>query len=112
MNELISVVMPFVAIDGKVTEEETEYVNRIFGTEYSVRDLKNICMDAAQEAEEIIRVRIQETSQLLKKIDAEFEEKYRDMYFTLCEIIEMSDSELVIEEAALLKLLKETVNEV
>jgi len=110
VNELMSVVLPFVAVDEKVTEEETKYVNKIFGTEYSVRDLKDICIDTVQTAEVTIRERIPETSQMLKKMNADLEAEYREMYVSVCELIEVSDSELLIEEAALLKLLKETVN--
>ena len=109
INELMSVVIPFVAVDGKVAEEEVDYVNRIFGTEYSQADLNIICMDADDVSFEEIAERIKETSTLLKRISEELEESYRDMYVALCELIEVSDFNLKLEEESFLKSLKETM---
>lgn len=111
INELMSVVLPLIAVDGKVTEEEVEYVNRIFGTEYSLLELNIICMDVEGISYEDIDERIRETSTLLKRINTELEESYRDMYVALCELIEVSDFELGVEEEDFLAALKETMQD-
>lgn len=109
INELMSVVLPLVAVDGRVTEEEVEYVNRIFGTEYSLPELNIICMDVEGISYDEIDERIRETSTLLKRISTELEESYRDMYVALCELIEVSDFELGVEEEDFLAALKDTM---
>lgn len=110
INELMSVVLPLIAVDGKISEREVEYVNRIFGTEYSLPDLRVICMDVEDVDYKEIDERIRETSELLKVINKELEESYRDMYVALCELIEVSDLNLSVEEEDFLVSLKETMN--
>ena len=110
INELMSVVLPLIAVDGKISEREVEYVNRIFGTEYSLPDLLVICMDVEDVDYKEIDERIRETSELLKVINKELEESYRDMYVALCELIEVSDLNLSVEEEDFLVSLKETMN--
>ena len=110
VNELMSVVLPLIAVDGKISEREVEYVNRIFGTEYSLPDLRVICMDVEDVDYKEIDERIRETSELLKVINKELEESYRDMYVALCELIEVSDLNLSVEEEDFLVSLKETMN--
>lgn len=109
INELMSVVLPLVAVDGKVTDGEVEYINRIFGTEYSLPELNIICMDVVGFSYEEIDERIKETSTLLKRISTELEENYREMYVALCELLEASDYELGNEEEDFLAALKETM---
>ena len=110
VNELMSVVLPLIAVDGKISEREVEYVNRIFGTEYSLPDLRVICMDVEDVDYKEIDERIRETSELLKVINKELEESYRDMYVALCELIEVSDLNLSVEEEDFLVSLNETMN--
>lgn len=109
INELMSVVLPLVAVDGRVTDGEVEYINRIFGTEYSLPELNVICMDVEGISYDEIDERIRETSTLLKRISTELEESYRDMYVALCELLEVSDYELGNAEEDFLAALKETM---
>ena len=105
-SDLISIILRLIAADGKITAQETEYLNDAFGFDYDTDELKDVwenCCDLlGEEFDERFRTglaRLEFTSEVLAA-------QYRELLTLIAEIIVESDGVTAPEELAAVNKLK------
>lgn len=103
-NILISVIMHFIAVDGKVTQTEVDTLNKLFDFDFSFEYVQDLCNTMDDELDDYVEM----PNQLIEVI-AEANEKIADSFKMLlvdaCNAIVESDDVTIIENDELKELI-------
>ncbi len=105
-HDLASIIIRLIAVDGKITLKETEYLNANFGFHYTLGELKEmyrICKD------DIVSHAFDENFEngvtRMRRINPQLADAYKALLCLICRIIMESDGVVAESETAELKRL-------
>lgn len=105
--DLVSVIMRLIAADGNVTQKEVDYLNDIFGFEYTVKELISIYSDCGDAINNIFEEGAENGLNLMRSINQKLADAYVDLIVTICDIVIESDGIIDAAEIELAKQIKE-----
>lgn len=105
-NDLVSIVLRLIAADGNFAEQETEYINNIFGFDYSTEELKEIYRTCAEGIESIFDSEFQSGFTYLKSINEKLAAAYKELIDLICDIVIASDGVIDGAETQLAQKIK------
>ena len=82
-NDLVSVILRLIAVDGDISEKETEYLNKNFGFEYTADELTDIYESCEEEISHSFDEQFENGITYIRSIN----EKLADAYKELLELI-------------------------
>ncbi len=108
-NHMVCFILRLISADGVFSQEETKYVNDMFGFTYSDEELAEIYRTEGKDIRKMLDDDLPEGYRRLKEINDELASCYKDMLFQACDIISESDgivrkSELDMKELVQKKL--------
>ena len=106
-NELVSVILRLIAADGEISDEETDYLNRNFGFEYSTEELIDIYESCEEEVSHSFDEQFENGITLMRSINEKLADAYKELLSLICNIIIESDEVIAPEEIEEAKKLKE-----
>ena len=107
-NDLVSVILRLIAVDGKISDEEVKYLNANFGFEFTLEDLIAVYECCRDEIGRSFNEQFKKGFSLLQSINEKLADAYKELLCLICDIIISSDNVVtpeVIKEAASLKRL-------
>lgn len=105
--DLTSVIIRLIAADGNVTQKEVDYLNDIFGFEYTVEELAAIYDDCGEAIDSIFEDGAENGLSLMRSINEKLADAYIDLIVTICDIVIESDGVIDAAEIELAKQIKE-----
>ena len=105
--DLTSVIIRLIAADGNVTQKEVDYLNDIFGFEYTVEELAAIYDDCEEAIDSIFEDGAENGLSLMRSINEKLADAYIDLIVTICDIVIESDGVIDAAEIELAKQIKE-----
>lgn len=105
-NDLTSVIIRLIASDGKITHKEVEYLNKTFGFDYSLQELKYVYESSKDSLEHSFDENFENGISYMRKINAKLADAYKELLCLICEIIINSDGVIAQEEVAEVEKLK------
>ena len=105
--DLTSVIIRLIAADGNVTQKEVDYLNDIFGFEYTVEELAAIYDDCAEAIDSIFEDGAENGLSLMRSINEKLADAYIDLIVTICDIVIESDGVIDAAEIELANQIKE-----
>ena len=99
-NDLACVIIRLIAADGRFFPEEVDSLNRALGFHYSVDTLKAIYADCGERINALFETELDDSLSLLRCLDPELGETYRQMLITLAKIVTESDGGVSDSEKA------------
>ncbi len=106
-NYLLTAITRIVAVDGKVTQKEVDYLNVSFEFDYTVETLTEIYEHCVDGLEVPFDQYLYEGIDKLTEIDAKLSETYKKLIAIACDIISESDGVVGAAEIAEAKRIKE-----
>ena len=106
-NDLISIVLRLIAVDGEITDKEAEYFNRCFWYNCSTEELKEIYANCKENVGRTFDEQFLQGVQHLSTIDKDLAEAYRRIIVLVCDIIVESDGVVNEKEMGEIKHLRE-----
>ena len=105
-NDLASVIIRLIAVDGKITQREVDYLNETFDFSFTHEELcevySNCCDDIGHAFDESFENGITH----MRKINAKLADAYKELLALVCEIIIKSDGVIAAAELEEVKRLK------
>lgn len=105
-NELLSVILSLIIVDGKISEAEVKYLNDSFGFSYTVDDLKNVYLNCGEEIDDYFEKYFKSGYEMLKSFNERLAVAYKELFEIACEIIIKSDGVISEEEKQAISGLK------
>ena len=108
-NEVQSVIIHLIALDGVIHEGEVDYLNKNFRIDYTKEELQGVYDNCSTEIDHFYDDNFKSGLSILRDIDKDLAALYIDLFCTICDIIVESDaqiSEAELEELKRLKMLK------
>lgn len=103
-NEIQSVIIHLIAVDGMIHQSEVDYLNKNFRMDYSKEELQSVYDNCPTEIDHFFDDNFKGGLFILQGIDNELAVLYMDLFHTICDIIVESDTQ--ISEAELEELKK------
>lgn len=105
-NDLISVILRLIAIDGKISRKETEYLNKNFGFDYTASELADIYENCEEEISHSFDEQFENGVTYMRSINEKLADMYKKLLGLICDIIIESDDVIAPEEIEEAKKLK------
>ena len=105
-NDLTSIIIRLIASDGKITHKEVEYLNKTFGFDYSLQELKYVYESAKDCLEHSFDENFENGISYMRKINTKLANAYKELLSMICEIIINSDGVITHEEIVEIEKLK------
>lgn len=105
-NNLISVILRLIAIDGKISRKETEYLNKNFGFDYTASELADIYENCEEEISHSFDEQFENGITYMRSINEKLADMYKELLVLICDIIIESDDVIAPEEIEEAKKLK------
>lgn len=106
-NDLVGVILRLIAVDGEISDKETEYLNRNFGFEDTTEELIDIYESYEEEVSHSFNEQFENGITLMRSINEKLADAYKELLNLICEIIIESDDVIAPEEIKEAKKLKE-----
>ena len=106
-NDLVSVIVRLIAVDGKISDEEAKYLNRNFDFDYTTDELKDIYESCRDEISRSFDEQFENGVSLMRSINGKLADAYKELLGLICDIIIASDDVISEEEKEEVKKLKE-----
>lgn len=105
-NDLVSVILRLIAVDGKITDKEAEYLNRTFGFEYTAEELADVYESCEDEISCSFDEQFENGVTLMRSINVKLADAYKELLGLICDIIVESDNIVTQNEIELVNQLK------
>lgn len=106
-NDFTGIILSLIAVDGNISDRETDYVNKAFGFEYSTDELSALYKNCIENVEESFEDNFKNGLLRIESIDRNVAKLYKELVTMLCEIIINSDGAVTPPEAeAAMEILK------
>ncbi len=106
VSDLTGAIIRLIAADGNFSQTEADFINDVFGFNYSVSELKEIYEDFGEDVESAFVEEIENGISMMKSINEELAEAYKDLLHTVCDIVIASDGMVSSPEVELANRLK------
>lgn len=108
-NDLCTVVIRIIAVDGNVSKSEVKYLNDNFGFSYSVSELTEVYASCRDRIDEYFDTNFADGIAYMRSINAKLSEVYAEMLRLICDIIIESDTVIADKEMKIVNKLKAIV---
>ncbi len=105
-NDLTSVMIRLIAVDGAVTAREVDYLNKAFGFSYTVEELSEIYANCAEDIGQAFDENFENGITHMRRINTRLAEAYKELLALICRIIMESDGIVSAVETDEIKRLK------
>lgn len=106
VSDLTGVIIKLIAADGKFTQAETDYINDIFGFNYTIKELEDIYGEFGDDIDAVFSEEMENGISKMKHINKKLAAAYKDLLQTVCDIIIASDGVISSPEIELASRLK------
>ncbi len=109
-NDLSSVIIRLIASDGNISEKEVEYLNKTFGFEYTLDELKEVYKNCKDNIDHSFDEAFENGISYMRKINSKLADAYKELLALICDIIIESDgiiADIEVDEVKRLKALCE-----
>lgn len=109
-NDLASVIIRLIAVDGVIAQKEVDYLNSTFGFDYTLAQLQEVYDNCKEDIGHAFDETFENGITLMRKINAKLADAYKELLSLICTIIMEGDGTVVaaeIEEVRRLKALCE-----
>ena len=107
-NDLISVILRLIAVDGKITQKEVKYLNETFDFSYTLGELTEVYDACKENLGQTFDENFESGVALMRNINAKLADAYKELLCLICDIVIESDgviSEVELSEAKRVKAL-------
>ncbi len=111
-NDIVSVIIRLIAADGNFSNKEVDYLNDIFGFDYSEDELKSIYIECKEGIDSIFDDGAENGLTVMKDINVKLAHAYKDLLSLVCDIIIESDGEISKGETELAATIKKDLNNI
>ncbi len=105
-NELISVILSLIIVDGRISDQEVEYLNENFGLSYTADELKDVYRNSGEEINNYFENYFKDGYSMLQRFNSKLAAAYKELFELICEIISESDGIVSDEEKQAIAELK------
>lgn len=105
-NDLVSIIIRLITVDGFVSENEVKYLNEVFGFEYTIAELKEVCELCQEGIDELFDGAFASGIKKMRAINDGLADLYAEMLSIVCDIISASDGVVSVVEADTIAKLK------
>ncbi|MCR5510974.1 MAG: hypothetical protein K6F54_08515 [Lachnospiraceae bacterium] len=109
LNEILSIILRLIVVDGKISSREVEYLNKNFGFEYSREELEEICAGTLSELYDSFEERIASDITLMGDVNVKLAEEFKELVELVCNIIAESDENIAEEEREEIRKMKAVI---
>ncbi|MBR3318161.1 MAG: TerB family tellurite resistance protein [Atopobiaceae bacterium] len=109
--DLLAVALHIMSVDGVFERAEAEVLNRMFQTNYTSRDLRNMYVSLKPVVDDYCDAEAADAVTLLSELSAELSEQYKQLILEACRIISLSDGVAEGEETELIEKLRAALEE-
>ena len=109
-NDLASVIIRLIAVDGVIAQKEVDYLNSTFGFGYTLAQLQEVYDNCKEDIGHAFDETFENGITLMRKINAKLADAYKELLGLICTIIMEGDGTVAaaeIEEVRRLKALCE-----
>lgn len=106
-NDLVSVILRLIAVDGKISEKEAEYLNENFCFKYTTDELTDIYKSCKEGISHSFDEQFANGVTYMRSINVKLADAYKELLGLICDIIIESDDIIAPEEVEEAKKLKE-----
>ena len=78
-NDLVSVILRLIAVDGEISDKETEYLNRNFGFEDTTEELIDIYESCEEEVSHSFDEQFENGITLMRSINEKLADAYKEL---------------------------------
>lgn len=90
-NDMTGIIIRLIAADGRITNKEVEYLNKTFGFDYTLEELKTVYENAGDCLEESFDESFANGITYMRRIAPLLADAYKELLSMICEIIINSD---------------------
>ena len=90
-NDMLCLILHLTSVDGEFSDTEADFVNAMFGSEYTAKELADIYQSEKKDIQNMVQVEIPADYRRLKTINEGLADHFKEMLFSICEIISESD---------------------
>ncbi|MBQ3528333.1 MAG: TerB family tellurite resistance protein [Clostridia bacterium] len=105
-SDLASVIIRLIAVDGKITQKEVDYLNETFDFEYTLEELKELYNSCKEDIGHSFDESFENGITYMRSVNKSLADAYKELLSLICEIIIESDGVVSEEEIAEVKRLK------
>ena len=106
-NDLTSIIIRLIAVDGNISQKEVDYLNKTFGFEYNLDELVEVYKNCIDNIDESFDENFENGISYMRKINSKLADAYKELLYMICDIIINSDDVVSSEEINEVKRLKE-----
>lgn len=107
--DLFNVALQVMFADGVFERSEAEVLNAMFSTAYTPRQLSQMYHSSNPVVEDYVNEDSQDALTILRNVDPQLAEDYRDLLLDACEVFSMSDGVAEKSERMLIAQLREAL---
>ena len=97
-NDLVSVILRLIAVDGEIGAKEVEYLNEIFGFDYSLDELVDVYESCEDNIDRSFDEIFKNGVTVMRSINEKLANAYKELLELICDIIIASDENIAPEE--------------
>ncbi|MBE6917738.1 MAG: hypothetical protein E7470_07575 [Ruminococcaceae bacterium] len=105
-NDLVSVIIRLIAVDGKITQKEVDYLNKTFDFDYTREELCEVYSNCREEIGHAFDETFENGITYMRRINAKLADAYKELLALICEIVIKSDGVIAAVELEEVKRLK------
>ena len=106
-NDLTSIIIRLIAVDGNISQKEVDYLNKTFGFEYNLNELVEVYENCIDNIDESFDENFENGIFYMRKINGKLADAYKELLYMICDIIINSDDVVSSAEIDEVKRLKE-----
>ena len=97
-NDLLSMILRVIVVDGKISAKEVEYLNRNFAFGHTVETLAEVYNNCRGGIGESFDMKCKNGVECMKSINVKLDALYTELLGTICDILIASDGEISPDE--------------
>lgn len=105
-NDLASIIIRLVAVDGSISQKEVDYTNETFGFSYTLEELTEVYNSCIDDIDQSFDENFHNGISYMRKINSKLADAYKELLCLICDIIIESDGVVTPEEADEVRRLK------
>ena len=105
-NDLASVIIRLIAVDGKITQKEVDYLNSTFDFDYTLEELCEVYSNCKDDIGHAFDETVENGITLMRRINAKLANAYKELRSLICEIVTKSDGVVTAVEQEEVQRLK------
>ena len=109
-NEIVSIIIRLIAIDGKISQKEVDYLNSTFDFDYTLAELVEVYNACKDDIGRSFDEGFENGITYMRKINSELADEYKTLLALICEIIVESDGVIAEAERAEITRLKNMIS--